>query len=162
MLGSTTIFDPELGTEQRHWNIGGAVSWLSRGLFGAEVVGAWTPGFFEADDIDIVESSRTFTLMGNVVVTAPQRWTEYSLRPFVSGGFGLMQVTKNDPALPVSLNVTGFNIGGGAAGFLTQRTGLRFDFRYYSVLNPSDHGPISFGDANLRYVTATVGIIFRR
>lgn len=163
MLGSTTIVDPEVGTEKRHWNFGGSVSWLSRSILGAEVIGTWTPGFFERDDLDIVVSSRTLAVMGNVVLTAPQRWTEYSLRPFVSGGLGLMHVVMDDGGVfPVNLNVTGFNIGGGAAGFLSQRTGLRFDIRYYSVLNPSDHGPISIGDANLRYVSATVGIIFRR
>lgn len=165
MLGSTTVFDSELGTEQRHWNYGGSVSWLSRGLLGAEVMGAWTPGFFEGKDFDIVKSSRTVSLMGNVVVTAPQRWTEYFLRPFVSGGFGLMHVAKTDfreSLFPVDLNVVGFNVGGGAVGFLSDRAGLRFDIRYHSVLNPSDHGPISIGDVNLRYVTASIGIVFRR
>lgn len=167
-LGSTTIFDAELGTEQRHRNYGGAVTWLSRGLFGAEVLGSWTPGFFEGQDvdgIDKIKSSRTISLMGNVVVTAPQRWTEYFLRPFVSGGFGLMHVAKTDlpeGLFPVNLNVVGFNVGGGAVGFFSDRAGVRFDIRYHSVLNPSDHGPISIGDVNLRYVTASVGIIFRR
>lgn len=164
-LGSTTIFDPELGTDQRHWTYGGAVAWLSRGLLGAEAIGSWTPGFFEGDDLDNISSSRTASLMANVVVTAPQRWTEYSLRPFVSGGLGLMHVAKTDKPeglFPVDLNLAGFNIGGGAIGFLSDRAGLRFDIRYYSLLNPSDHGPISFGDVKLRYVTATVGIVFRR
>jgi hypothetical protein len=166
MLGSTTIFDPELGTGKRHWNLGGAVSLLSPSFFGAEVITTWTPGFFERDDLDIVDSSRSLSLMANVVVTTPRRWTEYSLRPFVSGGLGLMHVSKHDTTeglFPVDLNLVGFNIGGGAVGFLTQRTGLRFDVRYHSLLNPSDQGPIAIEkDVHLRYVTASIGIVFRR
>ena len=163
MLGSTTIVDPERGTEKRHWNLGGAVSLLSPTFFGVEVITIWTPGHFERDDLDIVDNSRTISLMANAVLTTPRRWTEYSLRPFVSGGLGLMHITKHDEGLfPVDLNVAGYNIGGGAVGFLSQRTGLRFDFRYHSVLNPSDHGPIAFEDVHLRYITATIGIVFRR
>jgi hypothetical protein len=163
MLSSTTIVDPELGTEKRHWNVGGAVSLLSPTFFGVEVLTIWTPGHFERDDLNIVDDSRTISLMANLVLTTPRRWTEYGLRPFVSGGLGLMHITKHDEGLfPVDLNMAGFNIGGGAVGFLSQRTGLRFDIRYHSVLNPSDHGPIAFEDVNLRYVTATVGIVFRR
>lgn len=169
MLGSTSINDNELATGKRHRNFGGAVSLLGSGLLGAEVVTFWTPGFFDRDEAafetDLVASSRTLSLMGNVVVTAPRRWTEYSLRPFVSGGFGLIHVSKTDIPkfiFPVDLNLLGFNVGGGAIGFLTERTGLRFDVRYHSVLNPSEHGPISTGDVHLRYVTASVGLVFRR
>ena len=169
-LGSTTIVDAEEATGKRHWNLGGAVSFLGSGLLGAEVVTFWTPGFFDRDEVgdepDLVKSSRTVSLMGNIVLTAPQRWTEYGLRPFVSGGLGLMHVSKTDLPEgilpPVDLNVLGYNIGGGAVGFLTQRTGLRFDVRYHSILNPSDQGPIAFEDVRLRYVTASIGIVFRR
>ena len=163
MLGSTTIVDPELATDKRHWNLGGAVSLLSPSFFGVEVITIWTPGYFERDDLDVVDDSRTISLMANVVVTTPRRWTEYSLRPFVSGGLGLMHITKHDEGIfPVDLNVAGYNIGGGAVGFLSERTGLRFDIRYHSVLNPSDYGPIAFEDVHLRYVTASIGIVFRR
>jgi hypothetical protein len=169
MLGSTSIQDSELATGNRHWSFGGAVSLLGPGLLGAEVVTLWTPGFFDRDERpgepDLVADSRTVSLMGNIVLTAPRRWTEYNLRPFVSGGIGLLHVSKTDipeGLFPVDLNLLGFNIGGGAVGFLTERTGVRFDVRYHSVLNPSDRGAISTGDVNLRYVTASVGIVFRR
>lgn len=163
MLGSTTIVDPELATDKRHWNLGGAVTLLGPTIFGAEVITAWTPGFFERDDLDVVLSSRTVSAMANVVLTTPGRWTEYSLRPFVSAGLGLMHVAVEDEGLfPVNLNRAGFNVGGGAIGFFTARTGLRFDFRYHSTLTGSDEGPISIGDVHLRYVTATIGVVIRR
>jgi hypothetical protein len=166
MFGSTTLVDPEAATDKRHWNLGGVVTLLGSGIFGGEVITAWTPGFFERDDVDLVDSSRTVFLMANVVLTTPRRWTEYSLRPFVSGGLGLMHVAKEtvdvDP-FPFNLNLAGFNIGGGAIGFLSERTGLRFDLRYHGILNPSDHGRIATEEfVHLRYMTASIGIVFRR
>ncbi|HJR59293.1 MAG TPA: hypothetical protein VJ813_07845 [Vicinamibacterales bacterium] len=161
VLGSTTIADPELGTDKRHWNLGGAVTLLGPTIFGAEVITTWTPGFFERDDLDVVLGSRTVSAMANVVLTTPRRWTEYSLRPFVSGGLGLMHVAKDDQLLPVNLNLAGFNIGGGAVGFLTPRTGLRFDLRYHSTLRATEETS-SFGKVQVRYVTASVGVVFRR
>jgi hypothetical protein len=166
MVGSTSIVDVELATDKRHWNLGGAVTLLGGGILGAEVITIWTPGFFDredvADEFDLVSSSRSLSLMGNVVLTTPRNWTEYGLRPFVSGGFGLLQAASDNEVLPVNSNLTGFNVGGGAIGFLSNRTGLRFDIRYHSTLKVSDEGPLGFGEVHLRYVTATVGIVFRR
>jgi hypothetical protein len=170
MFGDTSIFDPEQASGNRHLHAGGSVSWLSRGILGIEAIGIWTPGFFEGepsfDDIPSaidVKSSRALSLMGNVLVTLPQRWTEYGLRPFVSAGFGLMHAQRTDlsDVFPVNVNVAGFNVGGGAIGFLTDRTGLRFDFRYHTTLNTKTDAP-SIGPVHLRYFTASVGIVFRR
>lgn len=171
MFGSTSMFDPEEGTGNVHLQAGGAVSWLSRGIFGVEAVTTWTPNFFEGDPsgefLDPgaspveIKSSRALSLMANVVVTLPQRWTEYGLRPFVSGGFGLMHAQTVDDIFPVTVNVRGVNIGGGAIGFLSDKTGLRFDVRYHSTLNRLEGAP-AFGDAYLRYVTASVGLVIRR
>jgi hypothetical protein len=165
-LGSTTIVDQEAGTEGRHWNLGGAVSLFGSGVLGIEAIGIWTPGFFESGDLDLVESSRVLSLMGNVVLTVPRQWTEYFLRPYVSGGLGLMHVAKTDNPeglFPVNLNLAGINVGGGAVGFFTNKTGIRFDVRYHALLNPSEHGPISLErNVHLRYMTASVGLVFRR
>ena len=168
MLGSTTIVDPELASQERHWNLGGAVTLLGPAFLGGEVITTWPPGFFEKKDSGLdpvadVSSSRVVSVMANVVLTTPRRWTEYGLRPFVSGGFGLMHIKKEDLGLfPVNLNLPGFNIGGGAIGFLSQRTGVRFDVRYHSTLRETDEGPIAVGPVRLRYLTASVGLVFRR
>jgi hypothetical protein len=164
---STNLVDLELATDKVRRNLGGAVTLLGGGVLGVESVFVWTPGFFDDDDapIQLVRNSRSLAWMGNVVLTAPRRWTEYSLRPFVSGGVGWLHVSATErtgPLLPVDHDVLGFNIGGGAVGFFTRRTGVRFDVRYYSNLNPTDEGPAFFGNVHLRYVTASVGFIFRR
>ena len=59
-------------------------------------------------------------------------------------------------------NLFGYNIGGGAIGFFSRSTGVRFDLRYYSTVHGSDHGPIAIGDVHLRYMTASVGVVIRR
>lgn len=172
MFGSTSMVDPELGTGRVHLHAGGVVSWLSRGIFGVEALTIWTPNFFDGDPTSDslldpganpvqVNDNRALSLMANVVITLPQRWTEYGLRPFISGGFGLMHAHNGDELFPTTVNVRGLNIGGGAVGFLTNKTGLRFDVRYHSTLNQLEGAP-AFGDAHLRYVTASVGLVIRR
>ena len=80
--------------------------------------------------------------MGNVVLTTPRSWNEYGLRPFVSGGIGLLYASTSAAeavdVLPVNARLLGYNVGGGAVGFLNERTGLRFDLRYFSNLRPTD------------------------
>jgi len=162
--GKTTLFDPDFATGEKHPNVAIAGSYLTRGLLGVEGIAMMTPGFFQVDSGTFVENSRLSALMANVVVTAPQKWTEYFLRPFVSGGFGLIRVSKQElkEVLSTSINLPGYNIGGGAIGFFTQRTGVRFDLRYYSTVRGVDRGPVSFGEVNLRYMTASVGVVIRR
>lgn len=170
--GSTSIVDSEVvdsktASERVHKHIGGVVTFLGKGILGVETIFTWTPGFFEQGNLELVEESRSIAWMGNLVVTTPRRWTEYSLRPFVSGGFGLLKpyVRQAPPeAVPaVDLNLAGFNVGGGAIGFLSTRTGLRFDLRYYSTIRPTDEGGVAIEDrVRLRYMTASVGIVFRR
>jgi len=166
--GSTTLIDVEEGTTKTHRQIGGSVALLGDGLFGAEVIGVFVPRFFQQDNQDVLETGRTYALMGNVVVAAPRRWTEYSLRPFVSGGLGLMRASAIDDLfpLPVNVNLTGINVGIGAIGFLSARTGIRFDLRYYRTLRRTDQGAVSIdpvdGRVDLRYFTGSIGLVLRR
>ena len=160
----TPLVDPDAATDQIHRNFGGSVALLGGGILGAEGLVVGTPGFFTGDK-GLVLTSRTISAMGNIVVTTPRRWTEYSLRPFVSGGFGAIKVSKTEvkPVFSFNSNLPGFNIGGGAIGFLSKRTGIRFDLRYYSSLARSDEGDdVSFGPVHIRYMTASVGVVLRR
>ena len=165
----TNFIDIELAHKKTHGHLGGSVSYLTAGLFGVEAIGIWMPGYFQGGDgPEVLESSRATAIMGNVVITAPRKWTEYGLRPYVSGGFGWLGVSQTpiEPdALPLDANVAGFNIGGGAIGFLSARTGVRFDVRYFSSMRPGDKAAIAFDDddnVRLRYMTASIGIVIRR
>ena len=173
--GSTTYFDPQEATGKTHVNLGGAVSRFGEGIIGVEGIFLYTRHFFEfngqrdpADPVlPEIGKSYTMSLMGNVVVTVPRRWTEYFLRPYVSGGFGMLRAVSIDknPVFPLESNMPGFNIGGGAIGFLTKDTGLRFDFRYHGGLR---HDPgkdienVIGPELHFRYMTAEIGLVIRR
>jgi hypothetical protein len=169
--GKTSLLDLENATGKVHRHLGGSVSLLGGGIFGAEALVIYTPAFFESDDPGfeipipgdfVVTSSRTLAVMGNVVLTAPRRWTEYGLRPYMSGGLGLLHARTEDGILPLYANLVGFNIGGGAIGFLTPRTGVRFDFRYVSSLHREEAVNEAFGRTHLSYMTLSVGLVIRR
>ena len=171
--GNTSLPDPDLATDNVHANLGGAVTLLGGGIVGLEGVFVWTPRFFEAKRegglVTTIDSSRSVVLMGNAVVTVPRRWTEYFLRPFVSAGIGLLHASFSetgdvDVFGPVSDSVLGFNVGGGAIGFLSKDTGLRFDVRYYSNIGRlGGQNPVRPDDrVHLRYMTASIGLVLRR
>ena len=176
--GKTTLLDFQQATGKRHTDFGGNVALLGEGVIGAEVLVVFVPRFFEtartplSTDVSRVEleSSRTAAAMANAILTTPRRWTEYGLRPFVSGGFGVLHSSETFQAIavtpvvlfPVHATMAGFNVGGGAVGFLTQRTGVRFDLRYYSSLHDTDRGTMAIGPARLHYMTASIGLVIRR
>jgi hypothetical protein len=167
--GKTTIQDFENATGNLHPHLGISVTYLTNGIVAIEGLAVLTPGFFQTSEQNLVETSRSSAVMGNVMLTVPRRWAEYSLRPFLSGGMGLLRTTQNDPLelLGVTTNVAGFNIGGGAMGYFSKRVGVRFDLRYYSTLHgvderASDDGAVAIGPVRLRYMTATVGVVIRR
>jgi len=173
--GNTSIVDLQNATHLTHKEFGAAVTVLSKGLFGVEGVLSFTPGFFHADrpqrdgeslpTAGLITSSYALALMGNVVVAAPRRYTEYFLRPFVSGGAGLLRASVTDSvglASTASNARMGINVGGGAIGFLTQHTGVRFDLRYYSNVHSSaPRGATVGGPLHLRYLVLSVGLVFR-
>jgi hypothetical protein len=169
--GETTLLDQEKAAGNTHWNFGGAVGLVGAGPVGIEGLVVYTPGFFQQDNPpavggvlppDIIDS-RALAVMGNVVLTTPRNWNEYGLRPFISGGIGLLYATATDALdlLPVKASLLGYNVGGGAVGFLTERTGLRFDLRYFSNLKPSDDPEIAIGRVQLSYWAGSVGVVFR-
>ena len=172
--GATNINDSELATEKTHKNLGGAVSLLGKGILGVEGIVTLSPAFFKNDENPfgkLVEEGRAISVMGNVMLTTPRQLTEYSLRPYFSGGAGLMNATVTQvPSSPsgapidaVNLNAAGFNLGVGAIGFFSERTGVRFDFRYHSTFRRSaDITTVDEDSSYLRYMTVSVGIVWRR
>jgi outer membrane protein with beta-barrel domain len=153
----------------KHVNIGGAVTLLGNGIFGVEGVTVFTTGFRGVDPAaaipSTIQSSRVFGLAGNAVLTTPKHLTEYSLRPYVSGGIGFMRldfVVQGSEALSLHENFPALNIGGGAVGFFTQHTGVRFDFRYYKRIGQTTPGSAVLVHPEVSFMTLSVGVVIRR
>jgi hypothetical protein len=167
----TTLIDldfdasDELGApdKESHRNFGAVVSRLGEGVLGFEGLFVWTPDLFTVPPV--VESSRSMAFMGNVVLTTPRRLTEYGLRPFVSGGIGALQVSAEKAGdVGVSTYLAAFNVGGGAIGFFTNRTGVRFEIRFHQAFG-REAEPLEtiVGErVRVRYMTFSVGLVFRR
>lgn len=171
--GSTTLIDLEDATGRRHWNFGGAVTLLGDGPLGLEGYFVYTPAFFQREGGGTVVgrevvTSHTLALMGNAVLTTPRAWNRYGLRPYVSGGLGLLRASAEDQLniLPIRLDLLGINAGGGAVGFLSDRVGVRFDLRYFRKIQGPDveslEVPITAGEPiRLRYWTTSIGVVVR-
>ncbi len=130
--GSSSLLDLDVGaTSAKHWTFGGSASWLSDNILGIEADFGTTPGFFQnSSGTGLVTSSRVTTLSGNVLAALPLSLTRESLRPYVTGGIGLIRASAEDLiGLNESGNWVGLQLGAGAIGFLSNRTGVRFDLR---------------------------------
>ena len=155
------IFEEELS---RRATFGASVVLLSDGIFGLEAEVAHTPRFFEGNDpLGLVLSSRVTTVSGSAIVAAPLAMTRESLRPYLALGIGLMQARSKHAGgvLPVDEDLLAVNLGVGAIGFLTERTGLRFDLRHFKGLGTADALTARAGASRLSFWRATAGVTLR-
>jgi hypothetical protein len=160
--GETTFIDFGRGAGQTKFTFGGSVALLSDGFLGIEADINHSPHFFQDRD-ELVVRSRVTTLTGSVMVAAPLAVTRESLRPYLVGGLGLMQARIVDQVnlLPLDRNLLGLNVGGGAVGFLSERTGIRFEVRYFKAISGED-GPFArSGTSRLSFWRATAGVTLR-
>ena len=133
-------------------------------MFGTEVEIADAPGFFESDGKRLVRGSRVTTLAGNFVVAAPRRLTEYSLRPYLVAGGGLMRVrtTTTFNVFDVSRVIPMFDVGVGVVGFLTNRVGVSWDVRrFQSIGGNTGTVGVSLDDEQLSFWRATMALAIR-
>lgn len=161
--GGTTFVDPENAVGKANLAIGVSAVFLGE-VFGTEVDIADAPGFFESGDKHLVLGSRVTTISGNVVVAAPHRLTEYSLRPYFVGGAGLMRVRTSTAfsVFDLSSIIPGFDVGVGAVGFLTNQIGVCWDVRrYQSVGSNTGKVGLSIGDEDLSFWRATMAVAIR-
>lgn len=145
---------------------GGAAGWLGSGVLGVEGEIAYAPHFFERDDpLDIIVGSDVLTLTGSVIVTVPLSVSAYSLRPYAIGGVGLAHsgISYLSPAIPtVDDNSMAFNVGAGAIGFLTPRTGVRFELRHFRTFDREPNEVSLEVASKLSFWRFTAGIVIRR
>ena len=148
----------------RKFTLGGSVALLSDAFLGIEGDFSHTPHFFEGDNpLGLVLISRVTTLTGNLILAAPLALTRESLRPYVLAGVGLMQARSSNAGglFPIDRDLTGLDLGGGAIGMITARTGVRFDLRYFKAITGED-GPFArAGVSRLSFWRASIGLTLR-
>jgi hypothetical protein len=160
--GDASFVDLESGDSNTKFALGGMAGFLSDGLFGVETDFTYVPRFFERSTGTLVARSHVLTFMGNVMIAVPASMTQYSLRPFVSGGAGLMSISIDDVAnaIPVDSNLFGVNVGGGAMGPLTNSLDIRFELRWFKSVTTGDAMPLLPRSA-LSFWRAAIGLTIR-
>jgi opacity protein-like surface antigen len=135
--GSTTLLDLDVGAvSSKHWTFGASAAWLSDRVLGVEGDFATVPGFFQnSGGNGLVIGSRVTTLTGNVIAALPLSVTRESLRPYVTGGLGLVRARAEDLVGLQSVDSLGLQLGAGAIGLISQRAGVRFDLRHSRALS---------------------------
>jgi hypothetical protein len=160
--GATTFVDPEKASGRPKPAIGVSAVFLGE-LFGAEVDIFDGPGFFGSGG-DLVKSSRVTAFTGNAIIAAPHRATEYSLRPYVVGGVGLMQVRRTTlfNVFDISTVLPTIDVGVGAVAFVTNRVGVSWDVRRFQSVgaNPPSGG-LTFGEQHLSFWRAAMAVVIR-
>lgn len=160
--GNSRIVDLDDGASNTKFALGAIVGALGDGLFGMEADVTYVPRFFERSSGSLVARSHVLTVMGNLMIAAPRDLTGYGLRPFISGGGGLMHISIDDVAgiFPIDSNLFGINVGGGAVGPLTNVLDVRFDLRYFKSISTESTESLRTGAA-LSYWRAAVGLTIR-
>jgi hypothetical protein len=145
-------FDPG-----RALHYGGALTWLGSSGLGFEIDYAYAPNFFEPggeDFFDFDGDGNLTTLMGNIIWAVPTP----GVRPYVSGGFGLMRSRLEAPLDVFTYSESGFGVNAGVGVRIGgPSVGLRGDLRYFRQIDDiSPIRSIDLGDFN--YWRGTVGL----
>lgn len=151
-------------TTNEHLTYGGSIGWMGAGVIGVELDAANAPDLLKPEgDLDFANTdSNVATIMGNVIVGAPLG--SPGVRPYVSGGAGLLRTSVNDAGelFDISDNSFGVNLGGGIMAFTSRNVGLRLDVRYFRSLQDSDAGSdIDLDLGDFHFWRATAGATFR-
>jgi opacity protein-like surface antigen len=143
-------------------NFGGSLGYMGGGVVGFEVDFGYSPNFWE-DPGTSVDGDVT-SLMANVIVGVPIGGQGQGVRPYVSGGAGLLRsaIDDVDDFFDVTDNSFGFNVGGGAMVFLTDHVGFRGDVRYFRSLEDEDGGDdLDIGPGDFDFWRGTFGVAIR-
>jgi Outer membrane protein beta-barrel domain len=144
------------------------LGWLStRDPLGVELDVMYAPSFF-GNEGPYGQNSVT-TVMANIVLAGGSggrygfgRRRSSSVRPFLSGGIGVMHevVTTSDAASRISNNDLGLNLGVGIMAFASRSVGVRGDLRYFRDLIDNQTGNttnIDFGA--FHFWRGSIGVI---
>jgi hypothetical protein len=160
--GNTTLLtDLDHAAGKVHGSYG-----VTAGAIG-EVVGVeadigYQPGFFQAGSSGLVLKGRLTTVAGNVVVAVPRRLTQYTLRPYVVGGVGLLYVSTVNVSnvFNTAQALKAVDVGAGVTGFLSKTVGLSWDVRHFGSIG-GRNGLLSIGPERLGFWRANMSLAFR-
>ena len=170
-FGGNTAVDPSP-------SFGGQVAYLWRGVFGAEAIADFAPGF-ALNNIFLAENPRTNAYMGNAIFALPIGH-EGQWQPYVSGGAGSisLRAVVFNAFLPTAIGTFatgtstneqfkfGWDVGGGLMGF-KGLIGFRADARYYKTDNNFNTQTTPVGTitqtllTGLNFWRANIGIALR-
>jgi hypothetical protein len=168
------LFTPNIGTTfgadangNEHFTYGASIGWMGAGIFGWEADLSYTPEFFSGNDnsFALADDNNVVSWMANAIIGIPfggQRGGGF--RPYVAVGAGVLQrqATSADSLFTIDNSEFGFNVGGGAMGFVSDHVGFRGDLRYMrSFEDPNEDNEFDIGVGNFDYWRGTAGVTFR-
>ena len=167
--GQTVHLDLEGGAGSSQLVFGASGGWLGDGILGFEADFAYAPRYFERDNrAGLVTNSYLYTLTGNVIVSLPLSVTRESLRPYAVGGLGVVDGHLEEIAniFPELIDLqerpsAAVNIGAGVIGFVSRRTGVRFDLRHVRSLAREESPLTGAQRTKLSFWRITAGVTLR-
>ena len=161
--GGTSIVDLELAAGQAKTTLGISAFLLTDAILGYEATFGYVPQYFNGETGPLIKpGSYVVDLMGNVIVSLPPDVTAGGLRPYLSGGVGLIHAEAGDilGIFQVRRTVPAFNAGVGAIGLLTNNVGVRFELRYLRSFT-NDDGSLARVGRRISYSRGTIGLVLR-
>ena len=139
-------------------DFGAAFGWVDpREPIGVELDVVYAPSFFGG--AGVYGANSVTTVMGNGRYGFGRR-REASIRPYVSGGVGVMHevITTAVPGERIPNNDLGLNLGVGVMALPRRSVGVRGDLRYYrNVVNNSTATGVDFGA--FHFWRASIGLL---
>jgi hypothetical protein len=158
--GNTTFILLPQATNRAHFVFGGNGTFLGE-IFGLEGDFGHTSGFFREGEPFITDSGVT-TVTGNVIVAMPRRLAQYTLRPYLVGGAGLMHIRLDLNRVQTdSSNLKTMDLGAGVTGFLTKHVGVSWDVRYFRSIDRTIENGLSFDSEHLSFWRASMAMAIR-
>ena len=159
--GNTTFTFVRDSDNYGHVGFGVSGLWLGE-IFGLEGDWGHTPKFFNGPEAALVTDSGVTTVTGNVVVAMPRSLAQYTLRPYVVGGAGLMHISIDTVGgLQTLSNLQAMDLVAGVTGFLTRRLGVSWDVRYFRSIDRTIQNGATFSSEHLSFWRLNMALAIR-
>lgn len=143
--------------QEKRTSYGVTFGGLSAGIIGFEGDLAYAPDFFGKSMS--FGTNGVLTFMGNLVLGIPAG----PVRPFVTGGVGLIRTRLDLLTSPVpgnfSANNFGYNFGGGLMFFLPAHLGIRGDIKYFRSASDFSVLGISLANSKINFTRVSIGVV---